>query len=373
MKYIDEFRDAAAASVLCEHLAELGNRLARAGRRVAVMEVCGTHTMAVARHGIRDILPGNVELISGPGCPVCVTGPGYIDAAVELARKGCVIVTFGDMMNVPGSDTTLAAARADGAAVKVCYSPSNALETAAGTPGREVVFLGIGFEATVAAVAGLINNAVKAQPGNFSILSAFKTIPPAMSALLADPDVAIDAFLCPAHVSAIIGADAYRGIAESHGIPCVVAGFEPLDILLGLVRILEQLEQGAARVDNQYSRVVTAAGNLKAQGLMARYLQPSDAFWRGIGTIPGSGLTIRPEYADMDAAVRLGIEVLAGRTPAGCRCGDVISGKLRPQECRMFGSACTPENPVGSCMVSSEGTCASFFRYAAGKGAQVPG
>lgn len=363
MKYLEGFRDAGAARVLGSRLNKLGTSLAAVGRRAVIMEVCGTHTMAIARYGIRGILPDNVELISGPGCPVCVTGPGYIDAAIELAKRGCVIVTFGDMLNVPGSETTLAAARAAGATVRVCYSPASTLEIATNMPDREIVFLGIGFETTIAAIAGLINTTSRTGPGNISILTAFKTIPTALAALLTDPEVRVDAFLCPAHVSAIIGSDAYRGIAASKRVPCVVAGFEPLDILLGLVRILEQLVQGVAEVDNQYSRVVTAGGNLKAQGLMTRYLQQSDALWRGIGPIPGSGLTIRPEYARMDAAKKLGIDVLAGREPAGCLCGDIVRGKIKPQQCPMFGETCTPESPVGPCMVSSEGTCAAYFKY----------
>ena len=363
MKYIDGFRNPDAAACLTQRITELGAELKRAGRRVAIMEVCGTHTTAISRFGIRGILPNNVDLISGPGCPVCVTEPGYIDAAIELARKGVIIATFGDMINVPGSETTLARCRAEGGQVEICYSPTRAIELAAKHPDREVVFLAVGFETTIPPVVSIVDTAIRKGIGNVSLLIAFKVVPPAMKALLADPEIRIDAFLCPAHVSAIIGADAYIPFTGANGVPCVIAGFEPLDILLGIEGILGQLARHEARVDNQYSRVVKPEGNPKARALMEKYLSPADAVWRGIGTIPLSGLKLRPEFERYDAASKHVVAVKRGREHPGCLCGDVIKGKCHPPECPFFGTKCTPDSPIGPCMVSSEGTCAAYFKY----------
>ncbi|MBN1670642.1 MAG: hydrogenase formation protein HypD [Kiritimatiellae bacterium] len=366
MKYVDAFRHPGAARAIRGRIRELGARLAETQRAVRIMEVCGTHTMAVARYAIREALPRNVRLISGPGCPVCVTPPGYLDAAVALAGRGIAIVTFGDMLNVPGSQTSLARRRAEGARVEVCYSPARAAELAAREPGAEFVFLGVGFETTIGPVASLVCRAREQGLGNLSVLCGFRRILPALEALAQDPEVAVDAFLCPAHVSAVIGADAYRPFARRHRRPCVIAGFEPLDILLGLQGILEQVLAGEARVDNQYARVVRSEGNRKVQALIEQCLTPVDADWRGLGTLPHSGLALRPEYAAFDAAVRYRLCVGQGQVPAGCRCGDVIKGKLTPPECGLFGRACTPAAPVGPCMVSSEGTCTAWYRYTRG-------
>jgi len=363
MRYLDGFREPGAARALHGRLTALGAELAAAGRTVRIMEICGTHTMAIARHGIRELLPPNVDLVSGPGCPVCVTEAGYIDVALDLARRGVCMATFGDMIHVPGSDGTLAGARAAGAAVEVCYSPLEALDLAAREPGREVVFLAIGFETTIGPVVSLVDLAGRRGLRNLSLLTAFKLVPPALHALLADGEIGIDAFLCPAHVSAIIGADAYRPFAEQYHVPCVVAGFEPLDILSGLVRILAQEVKGEARVENDYARVVKAGGNPKAQALLGRFLEPVDALWRGVGLIPASGLGLRPAYAAFDAEKKLGVRVGPGREQPGCRCGEVIKGKLKPVGCPLFGKACTPDHAYGPCMVSSEGTCAAYYKY----------
>lgn len=363
MKYTEGFRASAPAAPLRARLCAAAAALAASGRNATVMEVCGSHTMAIARHGIRDLLPENVDLVSGPGCPVCVTEAGYIDAAAGLARAGATLVTFGDMLHVPGSETDLARVRAGGARVEVCYSPALALALARAEPDREVVFLGIGFETTTAPVVSLVAAAEREGLRNLSLLTAFKLVPPALAALRADPDLRIDAFLCPAHVSAIIGPEAYEPFAGRGGVPCVIAGFEPLDILLGLCGILEQLARGEARVENQYSRVVRPGGNAKARGLMDRYLEPADVAWRGIGTIPRSGLRLRPAFAAYDAEHRFGVRVQPGREAPGCRCGDVIKGKLRPPACPLFGTACRPDHPIGPCMVSAEGTCAAWHKY----------
>ncbi|MCC6159660.1 MAG: hydrogenase formation protein HypD [Deltaproteobacteria bacterium] len=363
MKYIDGFRDRETALFLRNRMTGAAERLAADGRTARVMEVCGSHTMAIARYGVRDLLPPAVDLISGPGCPVCVTDTGYIDAAIELARRGVVVATFGDLMRVPGSRETLARVRAEGAHVPVCYSPAAALEIAKREPENEVVFLAIGFETTVAPVISIVDAARRDGVRNISLLTAFKLVPPALRALLDDPAIRVDAFLCPAHVSAIIGADAYRPFVEDDRVPCVVAGFEPLDILLGIAEIVEQFAAGEARLVNQYSRVVKPEGNRKALNLMKRLLEPVDAAWRGIGVIPGSGLGLRAEVAEFDAAKRFGLVIDAGKTNPACKCGDVLKGVIRPRECPLFGGVCHPDNPIGPCMVSSEGSCAAAFKY----------
>jgi hydrogenase expression/formation protein HypD len=363
MKYIDGFRNPDAAAALRQDIHALAQQLPPSERTTNVMEVCGSHTMAIARYGIRDILPDNLNLISGPGCPVCVTDAGYIDAAIELARRGVTVVTFGDMLNVPGSDTTLAAVRSEGCNVEVCYSPTRALELAKAEPDKEIVFLAIGFETTVAPTMAVLNEAQVDGVSNLSMLVAFKLVPPALAALMADPELHIDAFLCPAHVSAIIGSDAYIPFTGDAGVPCVVAGFEPLDILLGLKGVLSQLVDGVAEVDNQYSRVVRSAGNTKALAIMDRYLEVTDVVWRGIGVIPASGLCLKSEWKTFDAETRHGITVKEGKSDPACRCGDVIKGIASPVECPLFGESCTPGHPYGPCMVSSEGSCAAYYKY----------
>ncbi|GAB4366306.1 MAG: hydrogenase formation protein HypD [Deltaproteobacteria bacterium] len=359
-EHLDRFREPALARGLVEAIHREG-----AGRPPArIMEVCGTHTMAIARHGIRSLVKERVTLISGPGCPVCVTPTGYIDAAVELGRSGdAVLATFGDMLRVPGSRTSLEKERGTGLDVRVVYSPLDAVRLAESLPGREVVFLGVGFETTAPAIGGAILAAAARGLDNFSVLPSLRTIPIAMGALAADPEVGIRGFLCPAHVSAIIGVNAYRPVAREHRIPCVVAGFEPLDILLGLRMLLRQIDREEARVENEYGRVATAEGNRKALALMAQVFSPCDAEWRGIGTIPGTGLSIAERYAAHDALRKFGIRIRPGDGKSPCRCGDVLKGKITPRECPLFGGGCTPASPVGPCMVSSEGSCAAYFKY----------
>jgi len=361
MRLVDGFRQPRAAKALAQRLAELGAALGE--RRVRLMEVCGSHTMAIARHGLRDLLPPNVTLVSGPGCPVCVTDPGYVDAALDLAERGARLATFGDMLRVPGSDRSLEQARADGASVRVFYSPAQVLEWAAAEPDQPWVVLAVGFETTAAPLAALALEIRRRGLSNVSLLTATKTVPPALDALVVDPALAIDGFLCPAHVSAIIGAEAYRPYAEEHGRACVVAGFEPLDILDGTVALLEQLLRGEPRVENRYDRVVKPEGNRTAQRAIARAFVPVDAPWRGLGVIPESGLALAPELADLDAAIRFERPVTAGRVNPACRCGDVLKGIIAPSGCALFGKPCTPDRPFGPCMVSSEGSCAAAWRY----------
>jgi hydrogenase expression/formation protein HypD len=363
MKYIDGFRDPAAAAAIGDELQAVGNRLAGKGRTVSIMEVCGSHTMAIGRYGIRSLLPGNVTLISGPGCPVCVTPVGYIDAALELAGRGVVIATFGDLLNVPGTRSSLAKARSRGAKVEMCVSPMDAISIAGRHPDEDVVFLAIGFETTVAPIVTVLKAAIEQGVRNLSFLPAFKLVPPALEALMSDPDMAVDSFLCPAHVSAVIGSNAYEETVRRYNVPCVVAGFEPLDILYGLLGILQQIDKGEARVENQYSRVVKPDGNRKSRALTETYMETVDASWRGIGLLPRSGLGLKPQYRFYDAETRHTMTVPPQLDNRGCLCGEVIKGKITPPKCPMFDKACTPETPLGPCMVSSEGSCAAYYRY----------
>jgi len=364
MKYIDEFRDPESADTIYAAISRIAAEIKRPPASIKIMEVCGSHTMSIARYGIRSRLPPCIDLISGPGCPVCVTGAGYIDAAIALADRNNVIVTFGDMLYVPGSESNLAHCRSSGGKVEVCYSPVLAVEIAEKNPCAQVVFLGIGFETTIGPVISIIPDAQRRGISNVSILTAFKTIPPGLNALVSDKELNIDAFLCPAHVSAIIGSNAYAPYAEKFGKPCVVCGFEPLDILVGVLGVMEQIRDGVAKVENRYSRVVKPDGNKRAQECLAKYLEPADAYWRGVGVIHGSALKIRKEFRNYDAAMVHNIDIHTGVEHPGCGCGSVIKGIMKPEQCKMFGKACTPENPIGPCMVSSEGSCAAAFKYA---------
>ena len=359
MKYLDEFRDAQVAQHLAEKIRVQAN-----GRAMRLMEVCGTHTMAVARYGLKGLLPPEIRLVSGPGCPVCVTPNGYIDHAVALCRlEEVTVATFGDMMRVPGSRSSLEQERAEGRDVRVVYSPLDALRLASEQRERKVVFLGIGFETTIPGVAASILEADRSGLSNFFVLSAHKVMPPAMDALAGDPEIEVDGFLCPGHVSVIIGAEAYRFIAEDYGIPCVVAGFEPLDVLRAVELLAVQVMEDRAEVEIQYRRAVRQEGNRKARALVEHVFEPSDADWRGIGTIDGSGLKIRGRFRRLDAAAMLDVTVEPALEPKGCICGSVLKGTKTPGDCALFGNRCTPEHPVGACMVSSEGTCAAWFRY----------
>jgi hydrogenase expression/formation protein HypD len=360
MKYIDEFRD----KDLVQEIVRRIGRLAQAP--ATIMEVCGTHTMAAARFGLKSLLPEPVALISGPGCPVCVTAQADIDAFLALGDEpGVVLTSFGDMLRVPGSHTSLERRRAQGAAVRVVYSPLDAVELARQEPEKHVVFFGVGFETTMPAIAMAIRLAAEQRLENFSVLCVHKTMPTALRALLASGEVRVSGLLCPGHVTTIIGAEAYDFIPREFGIPCAVTGFEPVDMLLGLEAILRQVHEGQARVDNVYTRAVQVQANPRAKTLLAEVFAPCDADWRGLGIIPGSGVQIREPYARYDARLRFPQvwEHLAPVAPSACRCGEVLRGVLRPKECPLFHTACTPSQPIGPCMVSNEGACAAAYRY----------
>jgi hydrogenase expression/formation protein HypD len=360
VKYVDEFRDRERTEKAAAAVAAVNDP----GREFSIMEVCGTHTMAIARYGLKKLLPENVRLVSGPGCPVCVTPKEYVDHAVALARTPDVTVaTFGDMMRVPGSSANLLTLQAEGADVRVVYSPREALEAARAEAGRRVVFLGVGFETTAPTIAATVKEAAADGVGNFYVLSAHKLIPPALTALCGMDDLALDGFLYPAHVSAIIGARAYEFVARDYGLPGVVAGFEPVDIMQGVCLLLKQYAGDARRVDNQYARVVKAEGNRRAQELLAEVFEPADSRWRGLGDMAASGLAFAPAYEGFDAARAIPVEVEETAPDAGCICGDVLTGARAPAACGLFGGRCTPETPVGPCMVSSEGSCAAAYKY----------
>ena len=335
------------------------------GDTVNIMEVCGTHTMAISRYGIRSILPDNVRLISGPGCPVCVTPSYYIKAAIELAgMKDVIVTTFGDMMRVPYQGNSLLHEKALGRDIRMVYSPLDSLEIARNNPDKKVVFLSVGFETTIPVIGLSVTEAVEKGIKNFMLLTANKTIPEVLRLLSADKEISVDGYLYPGHVSAITGTVLYMELADKYGIPGVVAGFEPVDILGAIYKVITNIKNNVTNVENLYSRVVNSAGNVAARDVMNEVFEECDALWRGIGCISKSGLRLKNKYSGFDAWKMFGIkEDEQGEEPAGCRCGDILKGKCLPPDCSLYGKVCTPENPVGSCMVSSEGTCAAYYKY----------
>ncbi|MBN1835510.1 MAG: hydrogenase formation protein HypD [Spirochaetales bacterium] len=334
------------------------------GREVRIMEVCGTHTVALRRSGVHSLLPRNVTMVSGPGCPVCVTPTGYIDNALALVESGqATVVSFGDMLKVPGSRGYSLSRHLESGRVRMLYSPTELTAIAEGSSGP-VVFLGIGFETTIPAVASVFLKLGSEPQARLFLYAAFKTVMPALRALMAAPDLGIDAFLLPGHVSAIIGTRAYGELEAPGGAPGVVAGFEPVDMLYAILLILRQVASGSCRVQNAYPRAVRPEGNPRAWGLIERLLEPSDELWRGLGRIPGGGLRLRAQYAERDGERVFALPPIQDHESPGCLCGQVIRGKCLPADCALFGTSCTPDRPVGPCMVSSEGTCAAHLRYA---------
>lgn len=357
MKYIDEFRD----RKLIDKLVLRIRSSIDSGHTYKFMEVCGTHTMAIFKFSLRDLLPENIKLISGPGCPVCVTPNDYLDRAIAIANlPGVIVTTFGDMMRVPGSRSSLEKERSGGRSIKIVYSTDDALKIARQNPVKEVVFLGVGFETTAPTVAASIVTAEREGIDNYSVLSAHKTMPEALEALVKDRSIQIDGFLLPGHVSVIIGPEPYGFLAKKYGIGSVIAGFEPIDILEAILMLIKQKKP---RTEIQYKRFIRPGGNSVARKTMDRVFEQSPAIWRGIGLVPKSGLKIRKTYSRFDAAERFNIKVAPAREYNGCMCGQILSGMKSPPECGLFGKLCIPENPVGACMVSSEGTCAAYYKY----------
>jgi len=347
-----------------EALRRLRVAAAALSRPVHFMEVCGTHTVNAFRCGLHSLMPPNVTLLSGPGCPVCVTAQGEIDLFIELAfRPGVTLCTYGDMIRVTGSSGSLETARSRGADVRVVYSPMDALALAASEPRRQVVFAAVGFETTTPATAIVVQQARRLRLDNFSALASHKRIIPAMRALLDGGQVNVDGFLCPGHVSVVIGSDAYRPIVEQYGLSCVVAGFEDVQIAAALARLTELARDGVARLENQYPQAVTPEGNRRAAAAIDEVFEPCDARWRGLGMLPHSGLAIRTKYERFDARRRFELAEPDRPEPPGCRCGEVITGRCTPAECALFAKVCTPVNAIGPCMVSSEGTCQAWFKY----------
>ena len=369
MKHLSEYRDPKVARALVERIRRT------ATRKWTLMEVCGGQTHTIVRQGIDEVLAGSVEMIHGPGCPVCVTPLEQIDRALHLASRADVIFTsFGDMLRVPGTEGDLLQVRARGGDVRIVYSPLDALELARANPERQVVFFAVGFETTAPANAMAVWRARELGVGNFSVLVSHVTVPPAITAILDDPTVRVQGFLAAGHVCAVMGWTEYEPLAARYRVPIVVTGFEPLDILEGIWMAVRQLEEGRHQVENQYVRAVRREGNRPAQELVGRVFQVVDRGWRGIGTIPASGLGLRPEFADFDAERRFDLYGIRAEEPTACRAGDVLRGTIKPFECPAFGSACTPESPLGAPMVSSEGACAAYWAFGRLRaGAPAPG
>ena len=360
MKYVDEFRNGNLARRMATEITNISK-----GQKFKFMEVCGGHTHTIFKHGIEDILPENIELIHGPGCPVCVLPMGRIDDAIAIAKtEGTIFTTFGDMMRVPGSQGSLLDAKAAGADVRFIYSPLDALKIARQNPKKEVVFFAIGFETTAPSTAVTLLQAKNEDIQNFSVFCNHVTIIPTIKAILDSPDLRLDGFIGPGHVSMVIGLRTYQFIARDYQKPVVISGFEPLDIIQSILMLLKQYQTGKVVVENQYKRVVRPEGNLKSLEVMTQTMELRPYFeWRGLGFITHSALKIRSDFAQWDAEERFEVPGLQVADPKACQCGEVLKGVIKPWECKVFGTACTPENPIGSCMVSPEGACAAYFNY----------
>ena len=359
MKYLDEYRDAEAAHKFAHEIARITTR------PWSLMEVCGGQTHAIVKFGLDELLPRQITLIHGPGCPVCVTPLELIDKALEIAaRPGVIFCSFGDMLRVPGSTTDLLSVKARGGDIRIVYSPVDAVKLAEQNPSKEVVFFAVGFETTAPANAMAVWQAEKLGLGNFSILCSHVLVPPAMEAILGSPASLVQGFLAAGHVCAVMGYEEYEPIAAKYRVPIVVTGFEPLDLLQGVHLAVRALEEGRAGVENQYARAVTREGNRPAQALMRQVFEVCDRAWRGIGVIPASGLALRPAYARFDAVQRFEVGAITAQESPLCIAGRIMQGLMKPHECSAFGTLCTPEHPLGAPMVSSEGACAAYHQYA---------
>jgi len=358
MRFVNEYRDAAAVSEFAAAIRKITTR------PWTLMELCGGQTHAIVKFGIDELLPPEITLVHGPGCPVCVTPLEMIDQAVQIAaRPDVIFCSFGDMLRVPGSDSDLFGVKAKGGDIRIVYSPMDAVELAKANPGREVVFFAVGFETTAPANAMAVHQAKLAGIRNFSILVSHVLVPPAMSAILDSPDCLVQGFLAAGHVCTVMGFREYEPLAAKHRVPIVVTGFEPLDILQGVYMCLKQLEEGRFEVENQYSRSVRRDGNTRAQDLVATVFRIADRKWRGVGEIPMSGLTLADDYRPWDASVKFGLESYTVEEPKECIAGLVLQGQKKPFECPAFGEICTPDHPLGATMVSNEGACAAYYRY----------
>lgn len=366
MKYVDEFRDPEKARALLQEIGKLVAAIDTCRRRpLQIMEVCGGHTHAIFKFGIETMLPDAIELVHGPGCPVCVLPMGRVDDCIALAEMpGMIFTTFGDAMRVPGSKKSLLQAKAEGCDVRMVYSPLDALKVARDNPDRQVVFFGLGFETTMPSTALTILQAERERIGNFSLFCNHITIIPTIKALLDSPELELDGFLGPGHVSMVIGTRPYRFIAEHYRRPLVIAGFEPLDVLQSTWMVLKQIAEGRCEIENQYNRVVPADSNPAAIGAVARVFELREFFeWRGLGSIDHSGVRIRDAYARFDAERKFSVPSLKIADPKSCQCGEVLKGVIKPWQCKVFGKACTPETPLGALMVSSEGACAAYYQF----------
>jgi hydrogenase expression/formation protein HypD len=366
VRYVDEFRDPVRARVLLREIEHLCGRIEVARhRKIAIMEVCGGHTHSIFRYGIENMLPDAISLVHGPGCPVCVLPMGRVDDCVALAETpGVIFTTFGDAMRVPGSKKSLLTARAEGADVRMVYSPLDALDLARRNPSREVVFFGLGFETTMPSTALTVLQAEAEGIRNFSLFCNHITIIPTIKAILDSPDLELDGFLGPGHVSMVIGTSPYEFIAETYRRPVVIAGFEPLDILQSLWMVLRQLAEGRVAIENQYGRIVPPRGNPVSLDAIQRVFQLREFFeWRGLGSIDHSGVRVTDAYAHYDAERRFSVPALKIADPKACQCGEVLKGAIKPWDCKVFGTECRPETPLGALMVSSEGACAAYYQY----------
>jgi hydrogenase expression/formation protein HypD len=358
IKHLHEYRDPELSRDIIEQIKK------ESQKQIRLMEVCGTHTVSIFRNGIRSLLPETISLLSGPGCPVCVTAQSEIDAFVELAKRDDVIIaTFGDLIRVPGADSSLQSQQASGRDVRIVYSTSDALEIAKKNPDKNVVFLGIGFETTAPTIAASIQAAHDLNLKNYFVVSAHKLLPPALSTLAENQQINIDGFILPGHVSVVIGVKAYIPFFEKYNIPCVIAGFEPIDILQTIHMLVRQIEGNTPGLENGYKRAVSFEGNPKAQSILDTVFEPVDAAWRGLGVIPLSGLKIRKEFEAFDAQKVFDVQLTEKEEPKGCACGEILTGYKIPPQCPLYQKKCTPIHPIGPCMVSSEGTCAAYYRY----------
>ncbi len=358
LKYIEEYRDATLARQLVKKI------LSTSKKKIHLMEVCGTHTMSIFRHGIRSVLPDNVALLSGPGCPVCVTAQKDIDAFVEFSRmKDTIVTTFGDLIKVPGSTSTLGKEKAAGADVRIVYSIFDAVNIAKGNIDKEVIFCGIGFETTIPTIAAGVLMAQSQKLKNFSVHTSNKLTPPALAALMEADGIDIDGFLLPGHVSVITGTDAYRGTFEKYNIPSVISGFEPIDILEAIWLLIQQNESGTPQLVNAYKRAVSDQGNVKAKQIMNQVFEICNVTWRGLGEIPNGGMQLKKAYHAYDAGLKFNMDLPDVPEPKGCACGQILMGLKTPEQCSLYKKKCTPMTPVGPCMVSTEGSCAAFYKY----------